>query len=96
MTNSPRYALHVRGELHGAGHGTRLLAATVSVVRGWGCRRLQFFVATANTTARAFYTHRGWADDGFRRSPGAEGTATTSPVRSGSCAHQPVTEHKEG
>jgi GNAT superfamily N-acetyltransferase len=47
-----------------AGHGSRLLAATVDHLRDDGCTTAVTWVFAADETLRAFLVSAGWAPDG--------------------------------
>jgi GNAT superfamily N-acetyltransferase len=50
-----------------AGHGSRLLAATVDLVREDGVTKLVTWVFPADRAMRGFLEPAGWAEDGARR-----------------------------
>lgn len=50
-----------------AGHGSRLLAATVDLLREDGCRTLVSWVLEADEVLRRFLGSAGWAPDGASR-----------------------------
>jgi GNAT superfamily N-acetyltransferase len=49
------------------GHGSRLLAAAVDLVRGDGTTRAIAWIPEADATSRAFFASAGWAADGYAR-----------------------------
>jgi GNAT superfamily N-acetyltransferase len=51
----------------GAGHGSRLLAATVDLLREDGFTTLVTWVFEAHEALRGFFGSAGWAPDGTRR-----------------------------
>ncbi|RAY11995.1 GNAT family N-acetyltransferase [Actinomadura craniellae] len=51
-----------------AGHGSRLLAATVDLLREDGCATLLTWVFEEHEAMRRFFGSAGWAPDGARRS----------------------------
>lgn len=75
-------ALHVQPEATGAGHGSRLLAATVDHLREDGFTHAVTWVFAADEPLRRFLEGTGWADDGAVRSlEGDPGSAAVEQVR---------------
>ncbi len=58
------HAIHVLADERGRGVGTLLLLGAVDELRSLGCRRAVLWVLDANSPARRFYEHHGWAWDG--------------------------------
>jgi GNAT superfamily N-acetyltransferase len=71
-------ALHVQPEATRAGHGSRLLAATVDYLREDGFTHGVMWVFAADEPLRRFLEGTGWADDGAVRS--LEADAGKPPV----------------
>ncbi len=62
------HALVVRPQDAGAGHGSRLLTATVDHLRGDGFRHAHLWLGVGDDALRAFLTGAGWGADGATRS----------------------------
>jgi ribosomal protein S18 acetylase RimI-like enzyme len=62
------HAFVVRSEHARAGHGSRLLTATVEHLRADGFRHVHVWLATRDDALRAFLAGAGWAADGATRS----------------------------
>jgi GNAT superfamily N-acetyltransferase len=59
------------------GHGSRLLAATVDMMRGDGLRTALVWLPELDAASLAFYASAGWERDGYARSMEADGTSVT-------------------
>ena len=62
------------------GHGSRLLAAAVDIVRAAGTRRLQVWLPEADQASANFFESAGWAPDGWARTLDT-GTAPLREIR---------------
>jgi GNAT superfamily N-acetyltransferase len=60
-------ALSVTPERRGAGHGSRLVNASVDTLREAGFRTAHVWLPDTDATLRGFLEAAGWADDGARR-----------------------------
>jgi GNAT superfamily N-acetyltransferase len=60
--------------LQGNGHGSRLLAAAVDILRAEGTARAICWVFQSDSGTQTFYETAGWALDGATRDLDAEGT----------------------
>lgn len=79
-TASELAALHVRPDVIGAGHGSRLLAAVVDHLQRQDVRHLVTWVFAADDALRRFLTETGWGADGASRTLTTgepDGTETT-------------------
>lgn len=54
------FSIYVLSEHWGEGHGTRLMEAGESTLRGLGFTRALLWVLRDNLSARRFYENRGW------------------------------------
>lgn len=59
------------------GHGSRLLAAVVDLMRADGVRTATVWVPEQDAASLAFYTSAGWERDGYARTLEGEGAAMT-------------------
>jgi L-amino acid N-acyltransferase YncA len=59
------------------GHGSRLLAATVDIMRRDGLRTAQVWVPEQDAASLAFFISAGWERDGYARSLESEGAPVT-------------------
>lgn len=74
--------LVVRADRTRRGHGSRLLAAAVDLLRGAGCTELLAWVAVGDDARLAFLASAGFAADGARRTlEGGPGAAALRQVR---------------
>jgi len=62
------------------GHGSRLLAAAVDIVRATGTGRLQVWLPEADQASANFFESAGWAPDGWARTLDT-GTAPLREIR---------------
>lgn len=62
------------------GHGSRLLAAAVDIVRAGGAGRLQVWLPEADQASANFFESAGWAPDGWARTLDT-GTAPLREIR---------------
>jgi RimJ/RimL family protein N-acetyltransferase len=62
------YAINLRPDAWGQGHGRRLLTAAVDGLRRRGFGEAVLWVVTGNDRARRFYEAAGWTVDGAERS----------------------------
>ncbi|MQA01429.1 MAG: GNAT family N-acetyltransferase [Streptosporangiales bacterium] len=66
-TDAELYTLTVDPDHYHAGHGSRLLNATVDLLREDGYQTLSTWVFADDARYRGFLTSSGWAADGSRR-----------------------------
>jgi L-amino acid N-acyltransferase YncA len=59
------------------GHGSRLLAAAVEVMRGDGLRTAHVWLPEPDAASLAFFTSAGWERDGYARSLESDGASVT-------------------
>lgn len=59
------------------GHGSRLLAAAVDLMRADALRAAQTWVPEPDAASLAFYTSAGWERDGYARSLETDGASVT-------------------
>jgi L-amino acid N-acyltransferase YncA len=59
------------------GHGSRLLAAAVDLMRADALRTAQVWVPEPDVASLAFYTSAGWERDGYARSLDSDGASVT-------------------
>lgn len=59
------------------GHGSRLLAASVALLRGDGCQTAVTWLLEADRVSRAFYAAAGWEPDGAARALDMDGRFVT-------------------
>jgi GNAT superfamily N-acetyltransferase len=59
------------------GHGSRLLAATVDLMRADGVRTALVWVPEPDAASLAFYTAAGWERDGYARALETDGASVT-------------------
>jgi GNAT superfamily N-acetyltransferase len=59
------------------GHGSRLLAAAVDLMRADALRTAQVWVPEPDAASLAFYTSAGWERDGYARSLDTDGVSVT-------------------
>lgn len=59
--------LHVHPDWQRRGVGTRLLEESCRHAASWGHEDIQLWVLAGNRSARCFYRHHGWRENGRRR-----------------------------
>jgi L-amino acid N-acyltransferase YncA len=63
------------------GHGSRLLAATVDLMRADGVRTATVWLPDQDAASIAFFTSAGWERDGYARTLETDGGASMTEIR---------------